>query len=93
MIRSLMVQEYKAHQIMAVFGMLALKTLLIAWRHDLETGPTSNEGDNSFGDNIDMRCKRYHIDKFVVLAVSWGDFTVWSQLTENDGWKVLTDED
>ena len=29
----------------------------------------------------------------VVLVASWGFFTVWSQLTENDGWKVLTDED
>lgn len=28
-----------------------------------------------------------------VLAVSWGVFTMWSQITDHDGWKLLTDED
>ena len=58
MIRILMVQEYKAHHILAVIGTLTLTTLLIPRIHNLETELTSNEGDNSFGDNIGMRWKR-----------------------------------
>ena len=35
----------------------------------------------------------YTIDKLVVFTIFWGVFTVWSQLTATDGWKVLTDKD
>ena len=93
MIRSLMVQECKAHQILAVIGMLALTTLLIPRTHNIETEKISNGGDKSSGDNIENKWKKYHIDTIVALAESWGVFTVWRKLTETDGWKVLPDED
>ena len=32
-------------------------------------------------------------ETMMVRAIPWGVFTVWSQLTANDGWKVLTDEE
>mmetsp|Transcript_20521 Transcript_20521/g.24444 ORF Transcript_20521/g.24444 Transcript_20521/m.24444 type:complete len:134 (+) Transcript_20521:2-403(+) len=32
-------------------------------------------------------------NSMIALALPWGAFTVWSQLTTHDGWKVITDED
>ena len=32
------------------------------------------------------------IDTMLVVVVLWGTFTIWSQLTDNDGWKILTDK-
>ena len=32
-------------------------------------------------------------DSTMVRVLPWGVFTVWSQLTANDGWKILSDEE
>ena len=57
MIRSLMVQDYNVHKILAVIGVLALTTLLIPRIHKVDIEKISNGGDKSPGDNIENKWK------------------------------------
>ena len=72
MIRTLLVQDYRVHQILSILGALALTVLL---------GAFSTEGVG------------FSNDAMLVRALPWSVFTVWSQITAHDGWKVLTDEE
>ena len=72
MIRTLLVQDYRLHQILSVLGVLPLSAML---------------GRFTKGGNV------VRSNDILVRDLSWSVFTVWGQLTANDGLKVLTYED
>ena len=72
MIRTLLVQDYRVHQILSILGALALTVLLGA----VSTGGVGVSND-----------------AMLVRDLPWSAFTVWSQITAHDGWKVPTYED
>ena len=81
MIRSLLVPDYLLTEILSVFGMIAINTLIYA-------------ATLSYSHNITLDNNKYILSNTLVIAtVIWGVSTSWTSLIRYDGWKILTDQD